>query len=247
MARTNRRPYRPLEAWRALRALLRDKEDTAQVFRIINALGGPATTKLYGKFRRDPNALGLLEDRPPLCAVLGDEAALAALPAGSLGAEYAGFMARERITADGLVEASAPLHDKEDIDAGLRAFAERLRDQHDLYHVLCQYGRDGVGEVCNLAFTYAFTRNPGLLLIILAGIDKFRRELPGQGVARMAWEAYRLGRGATFLPAADWEALLPLPLEEVRRRLAVGVPERYLASGLKESEPPPQPALPASA
>lgn len=239
-------PYRPVEAWRALRALLRDKEDTIQVFRVIDALGGPAITRLYRRFCEAPQAAALLQ-RPPLCDALADQARLMAMPTGSLGAEYAAFMARERITADGLVEASAPLHERGDGDTGLRLFAERLRDQHDLYHVLCQFGRDGVGELCNLAFTYAQTRNPGLLLIVVAAIGKFRREHPGQPVARMAWEGFRLGRRAAFLPAADWEALLPLPLGEARRLLAIGVPRRYLASGLKDSETPSLSALPASA
>ncbi|TDP49119.1 Coq4 family protein [Zavarzinia compransoris] len=242
-----RRPYRPLEAFRALRALLRDKEDTAQVFRIIDALGGPAFTKLYQRFRRLPGALALIERERSLCDVLSDRAYLASLPEGSLGRAYLAFVEREQLTADGLVAASEEGHgEREIIDPLQRRFGERLRDSHDLYHVLGQYGRDGMGEVCVLAFTHGISGNPGILLVILGGIHKFRQELPGQPVAAMARQAWKIGRAATFLPAADWEALLPQPLAEVRRQLNIGTPTLYHASGLMGSERLPQ-GMPAAA
>ncbi|WP_165837528.1 Coq4 family protein [Zavarzinia aquatilis] len=228
----NRR-YRPLEALRALRILLRDKEDTAQVFRIIDALGGPAFEALYHRFRRLPHALALLERPRTLCDVLSDRAYLASLPDGSLGRAYLGFVEREQLTADGLVAASDEGYgEREEVDPLMRRFGERLRDSHDLYHVVGQFGRDGMGEVCVLSFTHGVSGNPGILLVILGGIGKFRKELPGQPVARMAWQAWKIGRAATFLPGADWEALLPLPLDEVRRQLNVGTPALYHASGL---------------
>lgn len=232
-----KRRYRPIEAMRALRRLLRDKEDTAQVFRIIDALGGPAFEALYRRFLHMPQALGILERERSLCDVLSDRAYLASLPEGSLGRDYLAFVEREQLTADGLVAASDEGHgEREVVDPLMRRFGERLRDSHDLYHVLGQYGRDGMGEVCVLAFTHGVSGNPGILLVVLGGLGKFRKELPGQPVAAMAWQSWRIGRAARFLPGADWEALLPLSTAEVRRLLNVGTPGRYLASGLMRSE-----------
>lgn len=242
-----KRRYRPLVALKALRTLLRDKEDTAQVFRIIDALGGPSFEKLYRRFRSQSNALELLERPRSLCDVLGDRAYLATLPEGSLGRDYLAFMEREQITADGLVAASDEGHgEREVVDPLMRRMGERLRDSHDLYHVLGQYGRDGMGEVCVLAFTHGVSGNPGIALVILGGIFKYRQELPGQPVVAMARQAWQLGRAATFLPGADWEALLPVETSEVRRRLNIGTPTAYHASGLKDSETP-QGAIPAAA
>ncbi|MCF4166413.1 Coq4 family protein [Zavarzinia compransoris] len=232
-----RRPYRPLEAFRALRALLRDKEDTAQVFRIIDALGGPAFTKLYRRAIAMPGTREILERERSLCDVLSDRAYLASLPEGSFGREYLAFVEREQLTADGLVTASEEGHGERIRNDPLqRRLGERMRDAHDLYHIIGQYGRDGMGEVCVLSFTHGVSGNPGVLLVILGGLFKFRQEMPEQPVMRMAWQAWRIGRKAAFLPAADWEALLPLPTDEVRRRLKVGTPTRYLASGLMGSE-----------
>lgn len=236
----NRRRYRPIEAFKALRTLLRDKEDTAQVFRIIDALGGPAFDKLYRRVMARPEARAILDrESPSLCEVLNDRAYLASLAEGSFGRDYLGFVEREQLTADGLVAASEEGHgERDEVDPRQRRLGERMRDSHDLYHVLGQYGRDGMGEVCVLAFTHGVSGNPGILLVVLGGLFKFRQEMPRQPVMRMAWQAWRIGRKAAFLPATDWEAMLPLPTGEVRRRLKVGTPTLYLASGLMGSENP---------
>jgi len=41
------------------------------------------------------------------------------------------------------------------------------------------------------------------------------------GSRRMIREAYRRGRKAAWLPAADWESLLQQPIEEVRAKLGL--------------------------
>ena len=50
----------------------------------------------------------------------------------------------------------------------------------------------------------------------------------GHGHAPKAmWQGYLRGRRAGLLPAADWEALLELPLDDVRRRLGIDDPPDY--------------------
>ena len=74
-----------------------------------------------------------------------------------------------------------------------------------------------------LAFTLAQHWNTGVAFIVLAGLMK--------GFGRMQTsvirEGYRRGRAAAWLPAQEWESLLPLPLEEVRARLKLGTPPLY--------------------
>ena len=48
------------EAMRALRALLQDPDDTAQVFRIIQALSGRAPERLLQRIRRSSTGRSLL-------------------------------------------------------------------------------------------------------------------------------------------------------------------------------------------
>lgn len=212
----SKRRIRPLDAWRAIRVLLRDPDDTGQVFRIIDALSGNSGERMFQRFRRDPVGARILSEHRSLLATLNDRAALAALPTGTLGRTYAEFVSREQISADGLVAASM---EGERIDRGAerQLFGERLRDAHDLWHVVTGYGRDLVGEAALLAFSFAQTRNPGVGFIVAVAWLK-----AGRGAARrLIVDGFRRGRRAAWLPAHDWEAALSLPLEAVRHQLRV--------------------------
>ena len=150
---------------------------------------------------------------------------LESLPEGSLGCEYARFMREGGIEAAGLVEASEDrerLHDA-NLDPDRDWFFGRLRDMHDLWHVLTGYGRDLAGEDANLAFTYAQTRNRGIGAIVLASLFIGPKTLDGFW-PRYLFRAWRRGRRASLLAAARYEELLALPLDEVRRRLCVAPP-----------------------
>lgn len=225
----DRNPFalRPRDAWVALQALLANPEETEHVFTIVRALSGKTLLRGYNRFTATPTGRRILAEERNLLTVLSDREALGRLPEGSLGRHYLDFVESEQLSADGLVDASAreqlPLH------PGLARYAERLRDMHDLWHVTCGYGRDVSGEACLLAFTVAQTRNPGLALIVVAGTAKIARESGDRRIFRAAWAAFRAGRRAAWLPAADWERLLGQPLDAVRAELGVGEPEVYPA------------------
>ncbi|HSP98217.1 MAG TPA: Coq4 family protein [Candidatus Dormibacteraeota bacterium] len=212
-----KRRIRPLDAWRAIRVLLQDPDDTGQVFRIIDALSGNTGERLFQRFRRDPTGARILSERRALLATLSDRPALEALPAGTLGRTYAEFVGREQLTADGLVEASEVDGRRHDHGVERRLFQDRLRDMHDLWHVVTGYGRDLVGEAALLAFSLAQTRNPGVGFIVAVAWYK-----AGSGAERrLMVDAFRRGRRAAWLPAQDWEALLAQPLDEVRALLRI--------------------------
>jgi len=219
---------RPLEAVRALRALVANPDDTAQVFRVIRALSGRSFEGVLRRTQADPLGARILAERRSLHPLLADRDRLRALPEGSLGREYARFMDAEQISANGLVEASradAP-EDEHRLGPEAAVLGERLRDMHDLWHVVTGYGRDLIGEAALLSFTYAQTRNRGIGAVVAVALYKLWRAGATDAVAliRGAW---RRGRAAAFLPAADWEALLELPLDDVRGRLRVGPVPHY--------------------
>jgi ubiquinone biosynthesis protein COQ4 len=228
---------RPREAWTALRALLANPEQTEHVFTIVRALSGRTLLRGYNRFARTDTGRAVLAEERELIAALRDRDALRSLPEGSLGRRYLAFVESENLTADGLVEASEG--DDARLTPALARYAARLRDMHDLWHVVCGYGRDVAGEACVLAFTVAQTRNPGLALIVVAGTLKIARESGDRQIFRAVWEAFRTGRRAAWLPAADWEALLSQPLTEVRAGLDVVSPEHYpwrAGSGLQDAQ-----------
>ncbi len=232
--RAPRNPLRPLDAIRAVRALLRDPDDTSQVFRVIDALSGNTFERVHRRFRATETGTRVLAEQRDLLDRLSDRIALEALPPGTLGHTYARFMGEEDLSADGLVEASEVTGLRHDEDADRKRFGDRLRDSHDLWHVVTGYGRDILGEVALLAFTFAQTRNPGIALIVIAALAKLRQDAHAR---KVVWDAFQRGRRAQWLPAADWETLLELPLHEVRERLAVGAPREYDASLRSDGAP----------
>jgi ubiquinone biosynthesis protein COQ4 len=212
-------------ARRALRTLIADPERTEQVFEITRALSGKSDVRMIRRLLRHPEGMALVAERPALLARLSDRAALAELPEGSLGRAYLAFMVAADLSADGLVDASMEsADDREGYCEEAIWFFDRLRDMHDLWHVLTGYGRDEAGEAANLAFTYGQIGNPGIGLIVLAAA------LLGPQGERFHWQRYlfgawRRGRRASWLPAVRYEDLLALPLAEVRARLGIDPPE----------------------
>lgn len=214
----------PLVAWRALRKLITDPEKTDQVFVIIRAMAGDSLERSFRRFVCMPQGRRILAEERDLVTTLNDREALRSQSPETLARAYLNFVETENISADGLVEASN--NDEATWDPDLRRFGERMRDQHDLWHVLTGFGRDTFGEACLLAFTYAQTKNRGLGIIALMGMHKISKEL-GPGVRKAMWQAWRAGKKAAWLPGQDWEAHLGRPLDELRRELNIPEPQTY--------------------
>jgi len=216
---------RPIAALRAVRHLMRNREDTQQVFLLIEALRGKTTLRQFARFRQTETGRTVLGEHCRLLDRLSDRASLAALHAGTLGRAYYDFMAAENLSAEGLVDASRI--ERPPASDDLTLFRERGREMHDLLHVVTGYGRDPLGEACLVAFTYAQNRLKGLAVIAVFAARRIARSRPGQPVRRAVFEGYRHGRSAGWLPGADWEALLAQPVEAIRLQFAVKPPTYY--------------------
>ncbi|MBK9030887.1 MAG: hypothetical protein IPL61_06030 [Myxococcales bacterium] len=225
-------PLQPRRALAAIRALLADPEDLPQVFTIIDALSGPAPGLLHRRFRASPTGARILAERPDIVAVLEDRARLRELPADSLGRAYLAFVESEGISAAGIRAASdrADRADRPARSSEQAYLQDRMRDTHDLWHAVTGYKGDVVGEAVLLAFILAQTWNPGVALIVAAALAKAHGQ-PDRGQRAALWrlivDGFKRGRAAAWLPAQDWEALVPLPLAEVRRRLGVTAAPAY--------------------
>jgi len=217
----------PLVAIQAIRRLIADPEQTHEVFTIIRALSGNALQRGYERFAATPVGGHVLREQIDLLPTLQDRDRLQTLPGDSLGRRYLQFVTTENLSANGLVDASDAA-DISELQGGIARFATRQRDMHDLWHTLTGYGRDTLGELCLLCFTYAQTRNRGIGFICLVGAGKLSREY-GSGVYRAAWRAYRDGRRAAWLPAQDWEAMLSQPIDALRQQLGIHPPQHYIS------------------
>lgn len=226
------KPYDWKTALEAVRQLLKDPNDVAPVFRIINALPGRSLQRVARRMQQTATGRRLLHERPSLSAALRDRDRLSAMPDDSLAAAYLRFCAAENIvtedlvTIDEQVERNAQTHDPE-----LLFVWQYLRDTHDLWHVVTGYRGDLLGEPALQAFNFAQNFAPGIGLIAAA---VFLRGSFLTGVRRIILEGFVHGLRARPLIEEDWERLLPLPLEKVRQYLHVQVARPYRAIRLSD-------------
>ena len=221
--------FRPFKAMNHFRKLVADKEDTAQVFHIIDALKGRRSVRQMEQFIATPQARMLLERGEALPPMLDDHARWADCAPNSLARRYVEFMQREGLTAAGLVEESYKFKPREERYPDLYEwYIERLRDTHDLFHVLTGYGRDPLGELCLLGFSYEQNHSPGVLFIAWMGARQMAKETGIKGPIFAALEeGRRLGREADKLAHADLLSLLPEDIDTVRAKLKIGRPDAY--------------------
>jgi ubiquinone biosynthesis protein COQ4 len=213
---------RPLEAVKAARRLMANPDATEEVFVILRAMRGRSGITHFNRFRQSAMGARILAERRNLFATLSDDAALAALPEGSLGREYHRFMAAENLSPEGLVAPSQATRN-EPVPAEVALFRDRMRDMHDLTHALTGYGRDPLGELCLLAFLYSHTGNPGMALIVMMGFARLENRAQRKAVIEAWWQ----GRKALWFTDMDWEAMLPQSLDALRRRFHVRRPDAY--------------------
>ena len=219
----------PLKALRAFRRLVRDKEDTAQVFEIMRALSGRSIRRGYDRM------LGTWEGgrqaflREELAHKLDDPAWLARVGPGTVGAAYHAFRERMGFTAEGLAEEARKVAPAVDAQHPVIWYSRRIRDVHDVWHVLTGYETDALGEACVVSFSHAQTGNLGFAFIGLGAAGEIRRENHDVPARRAVLQAWRIGRKARWLPGLDYEALFALPLETARERLGITRPTVYEA------------------
>jgi len=226
---TSRR-IRPLKAYKHFRKLVADKEDTTQVFDIVEALDGSNLEKDFRRFMKTPEGRDRFTERKNLVPLLDNHHALRKLPAGSVGQHYCDFMESQGLSAQGLVDEydrwGKRLEDY--YNADIAWFGNRRRDVHDLMHILSGYSRDALGEACVLSFTHS--QHGGLGIYFIAHMVPFeiRKEAPkGAPIWKAVREAKKNGSLAENIIKQDIMALLAENLEEARQRLNIKPPTQY--------------------
>jgi ubiquinone biosynthesis protein COQ4 len=221
--------FRPLKVLHHFGKLVDDKEDTEQVFHIIEATKGRRSHAQARDFIRSPEGQRFLAEGVDIPAMLDDHARWADCAPNSVAAHYIAFMKREGLSAAGLVAESHRWAPPESLPRDqTQWYFDRLRDTHDLFHVLTGYGRDALGEVSLLGFSYEQNHNTGILLIAYAGARQIKK-VSGTKAPLFAAikEGRKLGRAAAKIAHQDIAALMREDIGEARARLGIGKPEVY--------------------
>jgi ubiquinone biosynthesis protein COQ4 len=210
-----------VERWKravvALRKIVADPDQTDQVLVFLSLINsGSSTTARVDRFFDDPPGQTLYDQHRAIDSRTVDLDALAALPEGTLGHTYARFLRSRGLTPD--VFDGPP----EGISDPRRSYVvQRLRQTHDLWHVVTGCETDPAGEVALQAFTYAQLRSPGSAILALTGALKGVRQKPG--IVRDVIALYRIGTRAGRLPSFAWEDHWATPLPVVRAMLGLPI------------------------
>jgi ubiquinone biosynthesis protein COQ4 len=195
-------------AARSLLRLLRNTHDTTQVFILGIVVNARHVGPLLERFDREGGDR-LRAEQASLDSRSVDFDALRRLPADSLGGAYARYLDENGLDPDLF---TAPPGVPEEV----RYLAQRIRQTHDLWHVLTGYRPDVPGELALQAFTYAQLGMPSAKLIATFG-TLFRSPWTLPAVL----DGYARGRAARFLATVRFEDHFSTPLADVRVRLGI--------------------------
>jgi ubiquinone biosynthesis protein COQ4 len=213
---------RRLRALRALAKIVADPERTDLVLEFSNLINAGQRDDRLHFFLEDPAGARLYAEGRALDSKTIDLDKLAALPEGTLGHAYARFMKSHGLTPDVF---DGPPADVRDPRAAY--VIQRIRQTHDLWHVVTNAETDPAGEVALQAFTFAQTGAPSSG--ILAAVGTLRGVRQSRQIVRDVVAMYRMGLAANKLAVFAWEDHWATPITEVRKLL--GLPERPRAFG----------------
>jgi ubiquinone biosynthesis protein COQ4 len=200
----------------ALARVLADPTKTEQFLAFamyVNA--GSARTRAL-RFLDSAEGRHLYAERRAINSHTVDVDALARLPEGTLGQAYARFLRSHGLTPEVFDEPPRGIADER-----VQYIFQRVRQTHDLWHVVTGCDTDPAGEVALQAFTFAQLRAPSSGIVAVLGTLRGIRERPS--LPREVARAYRDGRRAKAMVIFPWEDHWQTPLEDVRALLGVRV------------------------
>jgi ubiquinone biosynthesis protein COQ4 len=170
--------------------------------------------KLARDLERHAEGRRLLAERPRLNATTVSLATMFAYPTKSLGYSYAAYFDQNAITPF-----DPP---KLGVNTTEEYVATRLREAHDVFHVVTGYGTDDIGELELQWFNFGnLGWGPLPILVLVASFLTGRMSKYGGlwAVCRRARAAYRRGRRSRTLASVFWEDHWHMPIRELQALL----------------------------
>ncbi len=211
-----------LRALRAFLGLVRDPTQTDLVFKLDGAFRKTYSNEQIRELipaLSQPDFLKLHADRsnPRL-----DLEQLRKMPERSFGRAVANFLDQRGFNAN-----EFPMVGMED---PVDFLISRMRQSHDLWHVLGEYETNVEDELALQAFTFAQLRAPLSPLIVAAGLVHIIANRPTDAIAAFEGivEGWNRGNQCKSLVAFRWENEWETDLETIRQRLEL--PPRSIQS-----------------
>jgi len=216
------------KAWHHFRIVLKDKEQTDEIVAVCDALPWRGMADAASAFLATERGRAIFQAEPYLPDFLDDHPALRRTPKGSFAHAYCDFMEREGLTAAGMVAATKAREGSQALADGVAWYIDRLRDFHDILHIVTGYGRDLLGEQCIFAFMYHQRPSPGHLALAWAGTLLMKVKMTTKApIVRALLEARRNGKSCPRIVEQPIQELFSMQLADVRAMLNVPDPHYY--------------------
>ena len=199
-----------------LTSFLKNPGSLESVFAVANSVkDGPLGDQMMRHLLKDSQFKSLVKERwrpQPI-----DLNALQTLPEGSLGRCYADQLIRQDITPETLIDPS-PVDSEKDF------IVHRLKETHDITHVLTGFGIDGASELGLQGFNLAQNRSPLAVMLIFGGmLSALQNDEALSPMLRALAQGFQMGLDAELViarkledgwdrPLADWQRELNLPI-----------------------------------
>ena len=211
-------------AFRELRALIANPDETDHAIHLIYALGRQEFERNFQRFAASPGGRALLAERPSLLAALSDRESLARLPEKSLGRAYLAYLDRQplrtRWPARG-PESSADALAARRGRAGARSAARVVPRPHASSPTTCSTCSPTTEPTGSARPRCSRSRSPSSAAGGRPCSPSARRSRCGASTAGAGWSTTSAPSGAAGARPGcvtlPWEELLPLRVETVRR------------------------------
>ncbi len=196
----------------ALATFLKDPGSLDSVFAVAGSLkDSPLGDQMVQHLLADPQFRSLVDEgwRPqPI-----DLQQLQILPKGSLGRCYADQLINQGITPDTLIDPSL-------VTSAQEFVVHRLKETHDIVHVLTGFGIDGASELGLQGFNLAQNRSPLAVMLIFGGmLSSLQNGESLEPMLKALARGFQMGLEAELVIARKLEDNWERPLLEWRQEL----------------------------
>ena len=199
-----------------LATFLKDPGSLDSIFAISNSLkDGPLGEQMVRHLLSNSQFKTLVDEgwRPDQI----DLQKLKTLPDGSLGRCYANQLISLGITPDTLIDPSPVTNANEFV-------IHRLKETHDIVHVLTGFGIDGISEIGLQGFNLAQNRSPlAVMLIFGSMLSSLQNDDPLEPLLRALAHGFQMGLDAELVVSRKLEEGWERPLNDWRKELKLPV------------------------
>ena len=202
-------------------SLIRDPNQTDSVFDIVEGMRNTDASKFaLLHIKSDPQVEAIIKER--YVPDIPNVEELIKFPHKSLGHTYASYIKESNFQAD--------FYRQIKVEDDISYILLRMRQSHDIWHIVTDFKTDSIGELGLQAFSLAQTRLPLPVILLSGGLLKTLLQSPatlGDLLEKIAI-GYRMGAKAKPLLAQKWEENWNKSIDDIRNELNIEIVESYI-------------------